>query len=170
MEQKRCFKCTLIKPINEFYRRKSGKRAGQLYEHCKSCSKKRGRDYYYKTREHQLGLVKLRVRKYVQERLEFLAKAKNKPCAECKSCYPPWVMDFDHLDSSTKLGDISHMFLRRMWNIKRVEEEISKCEVVCANCHRKRTYGRGRRSYDSVINIVRESGYVFSWEELSKPS
>lgn len=50
-------------------------------------------------------------------------------------------MDFDHLgDKKFAVGSsISY-------TLDAVREEIAKCEVVCANCHRERTYG-DRPSY-----------------------
>lgn len=60
-------------------------------------------------------------------------------CADCKTVYPSYVMDFDHLEDSVKVNDVAGM---RGWSLRRVEEEIAKCEVVCANCHRRRTHQR----------------------------
>lgn len=94
-----------------------------------------------------------------------MAKAKNKACADCKKHYPPWVMDFDHIDPSTKIGHISKMFLRRMWAIERVKQEIDKCEVVCSNCHRNRTYMKGKKNYEEVIKEVEQNGYRFIWKD-----
>lgn len=50
-------------------------------------------------------------------------------------------MDFDHKDKSLKLGNIAHMAVRN-WSLEKIKQEINKCEVVCANCHRIRTYRR----------------------------
>jgi hypothetical protein len=49
-------------------------------------------------------------------------------------------MDFDHLDSKTKKWNLSQW--TRFANKELLLEEISKCEVVCSNCHRIRTYNR----------------------------
>jgi len=51
-------------------------------------------------------------------------------------------MDFDHVHGE-KDGDISQ--LRWRVGAARLEAEIAKCEVVCANCHRERSYGPGGR-------------------------
>src|SRR3989344_4416906 len=111
MDLKQCSKCDIQKPLSQFYRRKSGIRSGNYYEICKECFKLRGRNYYQDTREHQLQLVKIRVGKYKESRRITLAKIKNAPCVDCKELYPPWVLDFDHRDSSLKSGDIGHMFI-----------------------------------------------------------
>lgn len=66
-----------------------------------------------------------------------MQKAKNVPCADCGKSYPYYVMDFDHV-RGTKVLRISAMQDRKL---EVLEEEIAKCDVVCANCHRERTYG-----------------------------
>jgi hypothetical protein len=65
---------------------------------------------------------------------------KSKPCTDCGGIFPPYVMDFDHIgdDKVNNVGTmVSHGHSR-----ERVMAEIAKCELVCANCHRIRTYTR----------------------------
>lgn len=67
--------------------------------------------------------------------LEYL---RNNPCVDCGES-DPIVLEFDHLDPTLKKGNIS--YLVSMCVAKQtLTEEISKCEVVCCNCHRRRTY------------------------------
>ena len=69
----------------------------------------------------------------------YLAELKNVPCRDCGKTYPPYVMDFDHLaDKTCNLSDNRVLF----WSIAKIDEEANKCEVVCANCHRQRTWER----------------------------
>ncbi len=49
-------------------------------------------------------------------------------------------MQWDHLPGTKKLGNVSEMASNR--SIEEAEEEISKCELVCANCHAVRTFSR----------------------------
>jgi hypothetical protein len=70
---------------------------------------------------------------------QWLANYKRKPCADCKRRYPPYVMDFDHRDPTTKRHLVSLLARHGSW--KRLQEEIVKCDLVCANCHRIRTHG-----------------------------
>ncbi len=48
----------------------------------------------------------------------------------------PIVLDFHHRDPSEKKTNVAR-FGRGGWSLKRIDEEIAKCEVVCANCHRR---------------------------------
>lgn len=64
----------------------------------------------------------------------------GKPCSDCGVCYPPYVMDFDHLPGTNKQFGIGSGVLRN--GKKKLALEISKCELVCANCHRERSHRR----------------------------
>jgi hypothetical protein len=71
---------------------------------------------------------------------ELIADVKCKPCADCNISYPYYVMDLDHLDSETKVLNLSQ--LRVLGSIEEIKIELKKCEPVCSNCHRIRTAKR----------------------------
>jgi ribosomal protein S20 len=73
---------------------------------------------------------------------------KARPCANCGGLYPYYVMDFDHRVDEEKIAHVSKLVQRL--NIPRLMDEIAKCDVVCANCHRIRTYERGQRFSEIV--------------------
>ena len=64
---------------------------------------------------------------------------KGAPCFDCGIKYPPYVMDFDHRDRTNKKFNISENLYSN--SLKMMLEEIAKCDVVCSNCHRIRTWG-----------------------------
>ena len=68
---------------------------------------------------------------------------KSEPCTDCGRCFPPECMDFDHLDGSSKLSNVSK-FVQAGYG-RRTLSEIAKCELVCACCHRVRTKRRTAR-------------------------
>jgi hypothetical protein len=68
---------------------------------------------------------------------EYLKEVKAVPCMDCGVQYPSYVMDLDHRDPSTKLYGPAHLYRTSM---KAAIEEVAKCDVVCANCHRERTH------------------------------
>jgi len=70
---------------------------------------------------------------------EIAREAKARPCADCGLEYPYYVMDFDHVDGDKRMI-ISQLI--NFGSIGRLLAEIAKCEVVCANCHRVRTWER----------------------------
>ena len=72
------------------------------------------------------------------------------PCVDCGET-DPIVLEFDHLDSATKIATISEMVQQqRPWEI--IMNEIDKCQVRCANCHRRRT--AKQQGWYMRLNIV----------------
>jgi len=66
-------------------------------------------------------------------------------CMDCGHKFPYFVMDFDHRDPTTKVTDVSILVKNgTRWAL--VLEEIAKCDLVCVNCHRLRTY-KGQSCY-----------------------
>lgn len=152
---KQCSKCGSLKSFKNFYKRKTGLRAGEYYEKCSECYKSRGRNYYHKNRIRQLDLAKKRKLRYIEERKKFLEGIKAKPCLDCGKEYPMWIMDFDHRDGQSKIASISFLAFRKMVNLKKLKEEIKKCDLVCSNCHRQRTYDRLQSISAEVANVVK---------------
>jgi hypothetical protein len=66
---------------------------------------------------------------------EFLVAQKaGKSCQRCGN--NDWrVLDFHHLDPSVKEGTLNKAIARN-WSKEHILQEITKCEVLCANCHR----------------------------------
>lgn len=110
------------------------------------------RDYYSKTREQRnaqqrekyasdpeyaekcKAAAKKRLDTIRQERGSYLSALKmEKGCIKCGYREHPAALDFDHRNPKEKLFIISS-YGRRPWDL--VLEELKKCDVVCANCHR----------------------------------
>jgi len=70
-----------------------------------------------------------------KERIEWLNKLRNQ--MECKECgfSHPAVLDFHHRNKEEKEFDISAA-VGSQYSKKRILVEISKCDVLCSNCHR----------------------------------
>jgi hypothetical protein len=94
------------------------------------------RKHYYNNKE-QYYRRNLERKHMLRDRMR---EAKNIPCTDCGIQYPYYVMDFDHVDSDNKTINISK--IPNYGSIDKLEKEIAKCEVVCSNCHRERTYQR----------------------------
>jgi 5-methylcytosine-specific restriction endonuclease McrA len=65
---------------------------------------------------------------------------KRGPCADCHQTFHPEAMEFDHVRGE-KGKNISRLVVQRT-PTKKLDEELAKCDLVCANCHRVRTYER----------------------------
>jgi len=58
-------------------------------------------------------------------------------CVDCG--IDDWeVLEFDHIDQSTKTKQVSYLYSNH-YSLKKIKSEIKKCELRCANCHRKKT-------------------------------
>jgi hypothetical protein len=60
------------------------------------------------------------------------------PCIDCGEA-DPRCLDFDHKPGEIKSANVCQM---KQFSLEKVDEEIAKCDVRCANCHRKKTHER----------------------------
>jgi hypothetical protein len=65
---------------------------------------------------------------------------EKKGCADCRNHYPHYVLEFYHMPGFQKI-DVVYRVLRN-YGEEMAWKEVAKCEVVCANCHKIRTYER----------------------------
>lgn len=89
------------------------------------------RDWYYKNKETRLAETKanrFKIRKWVSD----LKKTLSCSCGEDH----PSCLEFHHKDPTQKDLSIADA-ISNGWSISRMIKEIEKCEVLCANCHRK---------------------------------
>ena len=95
--------------------------AREHYARNKTLYKRRALEYTRKQRDA--------IRAYL------LAHLEQNPCVDCGET-DPVVLEFDHqIDKSFALGRaVSHSY-----GLKKIEMELEKCEVRCANCHRRKT-------------------------------
>lgn len=89
---------------------------------------------------HYRSLARLR-----KKRLGIIRKIKDVPCLDCNLRFDPWKMDFDHIDG--KLDGVSNL-LGSQASLRRIMDEIVKCEIICCWCHVLRTLSR-RKSVHS---------------------
>ncbi len=103
---------------------------------CRECKNLYLRKHYRENRE----LYRRNVRKMRAKLREWVRAIKDRPCADCGLRYPHYVMDFDHRDRGKKAFTIGTA-IALLANRATIEAEIAKCDVVCSNCHRERTFG-----------------------------
>lgn len=106
---------------------------------CKKCKAAYNASWYERNKTRHCANVKKNNRTYNKLSQVEIEKIKDRPCSDCGGRFPHYVMDFDHLDGTTKKFSIGKRG-SRTW--RSTLEEIKKCEVVCSNCHRIRTYQR----------------------------
>lgn len=133
MKTKICFKCK--KELNARLFRKRVKNKG-LQPYCIACQREYDKAYWIKTRDKRklhrhVNDRKIRIRN-AQTVFDYL---KNHPCVDCGE-KDPVVLEFDHF--KPKIESISNM-VRKRSSLGKIFNEINKCVVRCANCHRRKT-------------------------------
>jgi hypothetical protein len=149
---RRCGRCLAFKPPSEFaWRRKSH---GQLDNMCRPCRSAYHREHYLANKQRYVDQARTRKQLLALERTTYLLEYFNSnPCVDCGE-EDPVVLEFDHLDADAKSFDIGQALPYRRWQT--ILEEIEKCEVVCANCHRRRT-ARRRGALRALLNKTSEA-------------
>lgn len=174
----RCIKCQQYRPQTEFV---LGKRQNYT-NRCKTCvalylknyrtaNKDKTREYgkrswakdkakisqrrreryllnpaYYNSRSN----ARKKLRKI--EARNLLETLKDFPCFDCGTKYPKGVMDFDHRDPSKKTLGVGRM-VQESYSLKTIASEAAKCDLVCCNCHRIRTFVKsGKLVPDGMLN------------------
>lgn len=120
METKLCKICDRVKFKDDFYKHKRA--SDGLQDRCKDCT-----NNARKARSN-------RNRRFVARYL------KTKCCTDCGNG-DSRVLEFDHIRGK-KESNVS-VLVNYGYSIKKIKEEIRKCEIRCANCHRIRHYEEG---------------------------
>lgn len=130
---KRCGGCGRNRPLADFAWRDRAR--GKRGSRCRRCKKSSHRAHYLKNRATYVLQAAER-----KQRLQMLVDdMKRGPCADCSGTFHPAAMDFDHVRGG-KIMNVSRLI--RRGSEKAILAEISKCELVCSNCHRVRTWTR----------------------------
>ncbi|MEI6058968.1 MAG: hypothetical protein WCP89_04320, partial [archaeon] len=88
-------------------------------------------DYYLIKTQKRNSKLTLETLNYIQQYLI------NNPCIDCGEG-DITVLEFDHTGKIPKFKAVS-LLIRAKYPLQKIKEEISKCEVRCANCHRRKT-------------------------------
>jgi hypothetical protein len=140
----RCYRCGEIKPCREFAWRRRDQEQRDTF--CRPCRAAYGRAHYEANRARYIEQARLQKDRLRNERTAYLLEYfERHPCVDCGEA-DPVVLEFDHLRD--KLFSIGPKLGTRSW--PSILAEIEKCEVVCANCHRRRTAHR-KGSLRSVL-------------------
>jgi hypothetical protein len=132
---KHCNKCQSTKPLSDFSIR--NKEKGTYQSWCKSCFSIRDKNRWNdQSDERRQKHYAARNNRRIDNRMFVWKYLEKNPCHICGES-DPRVLEFDHEDPETKSGNISEMYT---YSKRKILEEIAKCKVMCANCHRRKTY------------------------------
>jgi hypothetical protein len=151
----KCGRCDSWQPPEHFGFRDRAQTKRQQW--CLTCLVAYKRDRYQRNRSAHKEHVRVSTRALnVANKTRLRAFKAEHPCVDCGES-DPVVLEFDHLRD--KRWNISHMATGNFPWIT-IESELVKCEVRCANCHRRKTLaGLNGRDYQ----ISEEVGpYLFA--------
>lgn len=149
MYNRRCNCGLCVKAAKDYKQSRIDKRdslaehgTNKMYQLACRCQPCKDAHTKYNRKSSQLPSTMLRRK----TRLDLYHSLKNNPCTDCGNIYHLAAMEFDHT-SDDKIYNVGSLF--RDAKLDLLLTEIAKCELVCANCHRVRTFNRRR-----------EKGYV----------
>jgi hypothetical protein len=73
---------------------------------------------------------------------DILDQLRSVPCADCGGRFAQCSMDYDHREGTKKVRSVSQLVSQ---SLRTVLDEVAKCDIVCGNCHRIRTFNRRSR-------------------------
>jgi hypothetical protein len=130
---RKCGRCGQSKNPDDFAWRR--RERGQRDNYCRPCRAAYKQQHYAANRARYIAAALRRSQAIARERAAYLvAFFVENPCVDCGE-RDPLVLEFDHLGE--KSFNISKGLRDHSWQA--VLDEIDKCDVVCANCHRRRT-------------------------------
>lgn len=133
---KTCTSCKQEKPLSMYHKMGANKNGSVRYRgNCKDCKAEVDRNNY--DHDRSLGIHRKLVERNKRIVLEYLS---NHPCVDCGET-DPIVLEFDHVRGE-KIKNVSRMVARKV-SVENLLAEINKCDVRCANCHRRVTAQRG---------------------------
>ena len=142
---KQCSRCKETKPLDKFG--KEAKSKDGLQYHCKVCKAE------LHILNHEARMVSIRASK--QRRVDagrnyVVEWFKTHPCVDCGET-DIRVLEFDHLGN--KVDGVAKM-VREGQTLKRIKQEIEKCEVRCKNDHARKSFERlGGTWHDKFIGL-----------------
>lgn len=171
-ELRPCARCGAERPLAEFtakYREHP-----QPGSYCRNCQKEYHREWYSENRDAVLSRMKHyrsdptdHVRKLAflvarRRRWEYLS---THACVDCGES-DPVVLEFDHR-ADKKASIMALMRRHARWDV--IMEEIAKCDVRCANCHRRRT-AKARMYYRELSTLQEERRSIGEeWPRYCEP-
>lgn len=135
ISHKNCCRCNQSLPLDQFA--KLARNNDGYYSWCKKCHSIYQKAYYKKNKEKVQKRNRV-VRQTIKRKrtLFILEYLKTHGCVDCGESNPV-CLDFDHVRGQ-KFSSISDM-IQNTYSENNILQEISKCEVRCANCHRIKT-------------------------------
>jgi len=133
---KTCYKCKVEKDDSQYT--KSKKNSDGLFSWCKQCRSELDK-VYHKKRDLQKKYSQVKER--IIENKKFVDNYLSGRCCEHCGNNNRIVLEFHHFNKDKEYNVSNMMTLSK----KKIEKEMKKCQILCANCHRIVTYNERSR-------------------------
>jgi len=97
---------------------------------CKKCQCEYQQKHYSSRKAYYVGKAKVR-NEFLREFVQRVRRISTCKCGEDRW----WVLDFHHRDGLSKIDNVPNLAARGM-GIGTIKDEMRKCDILCANCHR----------------------------------
>ena len=121
------------------------------------------RDHYYRNKDRYLKRNRERKKKLKKLWLEFKSSLSCEMCGENHIS----TLDFHHIEKHPDNRPVNKLVSN--YNFKEAYEEIKKCAVLCANCHRKHHHNR-RAKKEEKRKKRKKAESKLGKKEISKDS
>jgi hypothetical protein len=133
---RQCTHCNMLHEDSFFAFRDKAKNI--LRTACKACTRAMSKKHYGENSSEYLDRNRARKRSNKQIAKDYVLKyLREHPCVVCGED-DILVLVFDHLDPKTKKAAVGTMRMRG-FSLAMIQAEIAKCQVLCCNCHTRRT-------------------------------
>lgn len=132
---KTCSRCKQILDRSLFNKRKSA--PDGLQWHCKVCQRACQNAFYARNGGYQGKVKKSAIKIKGIKRDRVFDILRNSACLHCGES-DPTVLTFDHIDRSLKKNEVGTL-VSQGYSWETIESEIAKCQILCANCHMRKT-------------------------------
>ncbi len=145
-----CTNCNKEKELNRDNFHYKSKAKNTFNYICIPCWKVYHKAHYKSNKQIYISKAKLTKQQLVETNILLLLNyLKTHHCVDCGES-DPLTLEFDHV-RDTKKFNVSTRLAQVSWD--KVQDEIEKCEVRCANCHKRKTAKQfGYQRYLQILN------------------
>lgn len=121
----------------------------------KQDERKKQHECYLRSKNKYKARVKKQNKVYKTRNRDYFNEYKiNHGCCKCGYKSNAVALDFHHIDTYTKDANIARL-INSSWSIEKILQEVKKCVVICANCHRvehnkEKPYDMGGRNDNKI--------------------
>lgn len=150
-----CYSCKKDKEENEFSFR--NKKLNIRGSKCKECHRDYVKKHYQKNKSSYIEKSKINRLQQIENNKKLITEyLLSEHCVDCGE-NDIRTLDFDHINPDNKESAVTRMMFDGCgW--EKISKEIKKCEIRCANCHRKRTADQFNTYRNKIIKSRKNLG------------